>query len=182
MGYSVRLIRVESHGEREVIVTDSDGMPPIEINMYVTRFRARSTSYRKNLAAAINIIYIWASKHGIDLVERMKSGSFLNFSEIDSFREHLRYRVDAPTHSPQSVEVAKDSFVCIDTYRRRAAIIINYLKFMGNVFAGTRKKTDPYANNMDLFISQFAQQLTESGGPKHAKQRFGLNEEAVKKR
>lgn len=181
MAYSVRLIQVESHGDREVIVCDKDGMPPIDINMYVTRFRDRSHSYRLDLARSITKIYMWAEEQNIDLLERMKSGEFLTFLEMESFKEHLRYRVDAPTHAPQTIEIAKGTFIGTETYRHRANKIIRYLEFLGNVFAGTRKKADPYAKDMRAFITQFGQLLIDRGGLKHAKQRYGLTDDAVTK-
>ncbi|MCS4309283.1 integrase [Rheinheimera pacifica] len=181
MAYSVRLIQVESHGDREVIVCDSEGMPPIDINMYITRYRARSYSYRLSLARAITKIYLWADERNIDLQERMKSGEFLGFFEMESFKEYLRYRVNAPTHSPQSIEIAKNSFIGSDTYRRRAVRIINYLEFLGNVFAGTRKSSDPYAKQMKTFITQFGQLLKEHEGLRHTNQRYGLTEEQIAK-
>jgi len=181
MAYSVRLIEVESHGDREVIVCDKDGMPPIDINMYVARFRARSHSYRLDVARAVTKIYEWAEKQNIDLLERMKSGEFLSFLEMDSFKEDLRYRVNAPTQAPATIEAAVNTFIGTETYRHRANKIIHYLQFLGHVFAGTRKRSDPYAGNMRNFITQFRQLLIERGGLKHGKQRYGLTDEQVTK-
>lgn len=181
MAYSVRLIQVESHGDREVIVCDSEGLPPIDINMYITRFRSRSQSYRLGIARAITKIYLWAHERNIDITERMKSGEFLDFFEMESFREYLRLRIDAPTASPQTIELAHNTFIGADTYRRRAIRIINYLQFLGNVFSGTRKRTDPYTKNLKTFLTQFGQLVKEHQGLKHANQRYGLTEEAVKK-
>ena len=181
MAYSVRLIKVESHGDREVIVCDSEGLPPIDINMYITRFRSRSHSYRLSLARAVTKIYLWAHERNIDLTERMKSGEFLDFLEMESFREYLRLRIDAPTASPQTIELAQNTFVSAGTYRRRAIRIINYLEFIGRVFKGTRKLTDPYSENLKTFLTQFGQLLKEHQGIKHVHQRYGLTEEAVKK-
>lgn len=181
MAYSVRLIEVESHGDREVIVCDKDGMPPIDINMYVARFRNRSHAYRLKISNSIVKLYLWAIDNQIDFLERMKSGEFLTFVEMESLKEYLRYRVDAKTHAPQTIEIAQNTFISIDTYRQRASQILNYLEFHGNVFAGSRKKTDPYAKRMRDFIAQFRQLLIERGGLKHAKQRYGLTEDQVTK-
>lgn len=181
MTYSVRLIEVESHGDREVIVLDKDGLPPLDINMFVARFRSRSHSYRLDIARAVTKIYTWAEEQNIDLLERIKSGEFLSFLEMESFKEYLRYRVNAPTTAPQTIEIARNTFIGIMTYRNRANKIINYLEFLGQVFAGTRKRSDPYAGNMRRFITQFRQLLIDRGGLRHTKRRFGLTDEQVSK-
>lgn len=181
MTYSVRLVQVESHGDREVIVLDKDGLPPLDINMYITRFRDCAHTYRVKLARSIVKIYMWAEAQQIDLIERMKSGEFFTFIEMEALKEYLRYRVDAPTHSPQSVEIAHKTFVNFDTYRKRANHIVSYLEFHGNVFAGTRKRSDPYAKEMRAFIAQLRQILIERGGLTYSKQRYGLKDEQLTK-
>ncbi|WP_445428281.1 hypothetical protein [Alishewanella sp. HL-SH05] len=181
MTYSVRLIRVEAHGDREVLVTDHDGMPPIAINMYLARFRARSHSYRRAVAHAVVKVHLWAESLNIDLLERIKSGEFLHFLEIESFAEYLRYRIDAPTLAPQSIEVAQSSFVCRNTFKTRASQVTAYLEFIGQVFAGKRKSSDPYNVHLANFISAFRKTLYEGGGVKHEKARYGLTDDAVQK-
>jgi integrase len=181
VAYSVRLIQVESHGDREVIVCDSEGLPPLDINMYIIRFRGRSHLYRLKLASTITKIHLWAYERNIDITERMKSGEFLDFFEMESFREYLRLRADAPTASPQTIELAHNTFVGADTYRQRANQIISYLQFLGHVFTGTRKRSDPYSKNLNTFLTHFGQLLKEHQGLKYANQRYGLTEEAVNK-
>jgi len=181
MAYSVQMMRVESHGDREVIVRDQNGLPPIDINMYVIRFRSRSESYRKSIAYAITKLYLWAEQRELDITERMRSGEFLTFIEIESLREFMRLRFNAKSNAPQTIELAKHTFVSADTYRRRCERVINYLRFLGNVFAGQRKRSDPYVKNMNTFITQCGQILKEPKGLKYARQRYGLSEAAVKR-
>uniref|UniRef100_A0A486XPN9 Putative site specific recombinase n=1 Tax=Rheinheimera sp. BAL341 TaxID=1708203 RepID=A0A486XPN9_9GAMM len=181
MTYSARLIRVEAHGDREVLVTDQDGMPPIEINMYLAGFRAKSHSYRLSIARAIVKIHMWAESLNINLLERIKSGEFLYFQEIESFREYLRYRINAPTHAPQTIEIAQTCFICADTYKTRARLIGKYLNYLGDVWAGTRKRSDPYSVELNNFIASFRQLIVEREGVTYTKQRYGLSEEVVEK-
>jgi len=181
MTYSVRLIRVEAHGDREVIVTDHQGMPPIEINLYLARFRSHAHSYRQGIGRAIVRIHSWADEYNIDLLERIKSGEFLSFLEMESFREYLRYRINAPTHSPDTIEVAQDSFVCATTYLNRASRIADYLNYLGQVFASTRKRSDPYSAHLRDFITTFRQMIVSYIGTNHVRQRYGLSEATVER-
>lgn len=158
-----------------------DGMPSIEINMFLAGFRSKSHSYRLSVARAIVKIHIWAESLNINLLERIKSGEFLHFQELESFREYLRYRINAPTHAPQTIEIAQTCFICADTYRTRARFVGNYLQYLGNVWAGTRKRSDPYCIELNNFIASFRQMIVEREGVTYAKQRYGLSEEVVDK-
>lgn len=181
MSYTARLIQVEQHGDREVIVRCPEGLPSPEINLYLMTYRECSYSYRLTMAYSIMRVYEWAKKQDIDLVERIQSGEFLSFLEMQSLQSSLRFRSRAPTDTPQTLEIGKKTFIGESTYATRCRHVLAFLNYLGDVFAGSRKLTDPYRKNKRDFIARLSQLFKAHRALTIPNQRYGLTEEQVHK-
>ncbi len=114
--YSVRAIRFVS-GERFVLLLDQrSGLPLPYTTRYSAVFRRSqegSVSTMEQELRSIAIALAWADEAGIDLEERIETGSFLTPSEVLSLRDALRQNrtkgagtpVNPSTHYSRCVHV-----------------------------------------------------------------------------
>lgn len=146
------------NGERFPVVVNATGMPEYYPNIFLTstlRVEHKQGKTLFNAACAVKDLRFWELLNGIDLVDRMLNGQFLELEEVEGIVETLWHSCESlqqQLDSKRAIALAARSKVCqLDSYReiRKAAkataasllkpgtvagklvYVTKYLKFLG---------------------------------------------------
>lgn len=155
------------HGERQVLICNSDTLPPIYPNMYFAgvfnqAFRTKSVR-AKRVANLLN----WSNDLKIDLIERIKSGEGLLFREMESLAYHLSLK---KTNSPEKVE-----YVVEANYSGRSRETLSFLKYLMNKFSDTRRDAQSYKDKVTSNLNDLQHVLASNRGRGVTSLREGLS-------
>lgn len=96
MSYAIRKLQLES-GERFVNLVNSEGVPlflPTIWSITSLRGRGRAFNTIHQAVKAVELLYVYLLRKGIDLDQRLKAGNLLNSSELEGLLEILKKPAD----------------------------------------------------------------------------------------
>lgn len=128
------------HGERQVLICHSDHLPPIYPNLYFAGIFNQAFRTKLNRAQRVVSLLNWSVDLNIDLIERIKSGEGLLYSEMES----LAYRLCLKkTNLIDSVE-----YVAQSNFLGRVRETISFLKYLMHKFSDTRRDAQSYKDKV----------------------------------
>lgn len=76
----------------------STGMPVHEVALFLNRYRKRGMAANTvhSAACSLALLYNHLERHGVDLLDRLRSGQTLTSAELDQLTDLAQYRVDDP--------------------------------------------------------------------------------------
>lgn len=179
-------------GERFPVVTSESGMPIYYPNIYlVSELRRQNNQFYtlQSAAGAINVLRRWEILSGIEIVDRMTRGSFLEDFELDSLTdalwrtcdfldEQIEIRQDSPSGKVRSLAAyrrkhsLKDkdatAHVKAGTFSVRAVYVAGYLKFLGGVAvkaaAGDASKRVALQQELERVVASIYVSIPEGHG------------------
>lgn len=128
--FSVRLTRFES-GERFALVVDAMGVPvpfPNQWALLIRRPRVQHNTLTADMRTIAHL-YEWASRRGVDLDQRLRSGRGLDTVELNALYQNLRYTrpFGRDAAADELVDATKAQPVCGDTHAARVACVRDYV-------------------------------------------------------
>lgn len=160
-------ILVLPHGERHVLICNSDELPPIYPNTYLAA--VFNQAFRTKLIRAKRVVNLlnWSVDLNIDLIERIKSGEGLLFGEMES----LAYRLCLKnTKSTDTVEYVNQS-----NFLGRGRETVKFLTHLMRKFAETRRDEQSYKDKVTQNLCELQDVLASNRGRGVKSVREGLS-------
>ena len=142
MAYVLDSVVLEN-GERQVLINDDAGLPPLLPNLYFAQIHNQSYNTKTRRASTVVKLLNWAQDQKIDLLDRVKSGEGLEDFEQQALLIKMRYRA-TPTKD--------DLYVSADMFRDRCREILKFLSFLMRTFGNQRRERDKYIMRVQAWL------------------------------
>lgn len=127
VGYSTKIIRMESGERFPLMVSRATGLPDAQVCSYSTaHHRKGSINSAKREIDAICLLHEWLDKHDIDLNQRVQGGRLFDPQEIEMLSEALRAS-KKPPRIVSGKSVAR--IVHADTHTTRMGWAFDYIRW-----------------------------------------------------
>ncbi len=98
-------------GERYCLLIDVDtGVPFFYPNLFITtQVRNASLSFAsmESALSSISVLLKFCDEHQIDLVERLRSGTFLKLNEVDALADYCQFNLSSKVAANKVASLAK---------------------------------------------------------------------------
>uniref|UniRef100_Q31IU9 Phage integrase family protein n=1 Tax=Hydrogenovibrio crunogenus (strain DSM 25203 / XCL-2) TaxID=317025 RepID=Q31IU9_HYDCU len=126
-------------GERYCLLVEAgSGVPLFYPNLFITtqvRNASLSFSSMESALSSISVLLKFCDEHQIDLVERLRSGTFLKLNEVDALADYCQFNRSSKVAANKVTSLTKirKPRVANETVYRRLSVIAKYLEWLGSL-------------------------------------------------
>ncbi|MPQ77437.1 tyrosine-type recombinase/integrase [Hydrogenovibrio sp. JE_KL2] len=169
-------------GERYCLLVNADsGVPLFYPNLFITtQVRNASLSFAsmESALSSISVLLKFCDERKIDLVERLRSGSFFELNEVDVLADYCQFNLSSKVVANKVTSLAKvrKPRVANETVYRRLSVIAKYIEWLGSLLGDSSVEN---RKNLEALVKKIRSRRPVKKGRNQSLVEKGLTDEQV---